>query len=545
MKILNVKAKNFGSYKEVEFNVSNQGLTLIQGPTGSGKSTLPDIISWCLFGVTAKDTNVDDVCSWDAEEPTEATVDLLIHTNATLRVHRSRRGNVSDFFYLLENTLPTVQHRGRNAVETQAKLSALLGGAVSSFIAASIFYESSPSALFFLASAKERRTVLERLTDLSFCRDLDSACGENSRKLRSALNSNYLLQAQTVGSVEQVKTNIVKIQEQQAGWESKRCSAVEAEIVRSSSFEEIKASKIAALVTKHDAWEAKLRVSLDLIKDKLSANEAALQEAERSYSKCTECGTVQGIEVLTKLKGDRERLTDQENALFASVNPFTSQIKHAELEENRSEQKVAEIKAQKNPHAKYLWDTQDKLKDKEAMLSKQQAEIDALNAKSSSLDQLYDLSFVLRGTLLQSAVSILEDKTNQHLATYFDSEFRVAFDATDGANIEVSITKEGHSCVFRQLSKGQRQLLKLCFAVAVMEASAHAAGVHYDQLFFDEALDGLDPTSKVKAFSLFEMLAQKHSSVFVIEHASEFQELFTNKWTVELTGAGSVLTTDG
>ena len=69
-----------------------------------------------------------------------------------------------------------------------------------------------------------------------------------------------------------------------------------------------------------------------------------------------------------------------------------------------------------------------------------------------------------------------------------------------------------------------------------MEASANKAGQHIENLFLDEALDGLDVNLKVKAYALFEKLSQEHSSVLVIDHAPELQALFHQKFHVELVG---------
>ena len=40
---------NFGSYEHLEFNFNESGLTLIQGPTGAGKSTLFDGPAWVCY----------------------------------------------------------------------------------------------------------------------------------------------------------------------------------------------------------------------------------------------------------------------------------------------------------------------------------------------------------------------------------------------------------------------------------------------------------------------------------------------------------------
>lgn len=49
-----VSAKDFCALRgEVNLNLDKQGLILLRGPIGVGKTALADAISWCLFGVTA------------------------------------------------------------------------------------------------------------------------------------------------------------------------------------------------------------------------------------------------------------------------------------------------------------------------------------------------------------------------------------------------------------------------------------------------------------------------------------------------------------
>ena len=63
MKIGNVNIEGFMAIGSAVLGLADRGLVLIQGinkddasaqSNGSGKSTIPDAISWCLYGVTAR-----------------------------------------------------------------------------------------------------------------------------------------------------------------------------------------------------------------------------------------------------------------------------------------------------------------------------------------------------------------------------------------------------------------------------------------------------------------------------------------------------------
>ena len=162
------------------------------------------------------------------------------------------------------------------------------------------------------------------------------------------------------------------------------------------------------------------------------------------------------------------------------------------------------------------------------------ASIASIEHKIASLTRLYDLSFELRGELLKKAVNQIQSDTNGYLEKYFDAEIRVFFSAEDLDNFDVIIQKSGFECSFKQLSKGQRQLLKLCFAVSIMAASANTAGIHFSNIFMDEALDGLDDDLKIKAFNLLSELESEHESVIIIDHAPAFQNLFSKRYHVTM-----------
>lgn len=542
MKILKVTAKNFGSYKEVEYDAADQGLVLIHGATGSGKSTLADIVTWCLYGITTKDTNVGDVCSWETTQGEDTSASVTVRARSgDMAVHRKRSDSAGDVFWVYLDDPQSTRHRGRNAAESQQILSQLLGGEAQEFVSGSFLFEHSRVNAFFLSNAKDRKRVLELVTDLLSAIRIGDRAVHARKQCRDNLLKHTDKENRLLGAVEQTSLGLNRLIVEATSWDTNHQLDLESERGRSEHFEALKASKIAALITKQAHWDAAQVTELDALVAKLDVLQDQHDKAESKYAACTTCGVSKGAEILAEIQGKIERTCDKYQATGARDNPYDDQLARAQIEENRSEERIQDLLNQTNPHSKYLADLQGRLNKQQADLAAEQAAVAEITARISSLDQIYDFSILLRGALLQSSVARLECKTNELLETYFDSEFRVSFDSTDGDSIDVSITKGGYSCVFRQLSKGQRQLLKLCFSLAVMEAVSNTTGVHYDQLFLDEPLDGMDESLKIKAFALLESLAQKHSSVFVIDHSAAFQELFDTKWTTTITSEGSQL----
>lgn len=55
IKITNIIIEGFGSMlHETDFKLDREGLNVIRGKTGAGKTTIPSALSWCFFGTTLK-----------------------------------------------------------------------------------------------------------------------------------------------------------------------------------------------------------------------------------------------------------------------------------------------------------------------------------------------------------------------------------------------------------------------------------------------------------------------------------------------------------
>jgi len=102
MKITSVQIKNFLSIGSIECSLEDKGLVLIQGENlddtsqdsnGSGKSSLPDAISWCLYGVTARGQTGDAVINKKSGKNCYVSV-ILTDEDQTWIVIRNRKNGV-------------------------------------------------------------------------------------------------------------------------------------------------------------------------------------------------------------------------------------------------------------------------------------------------------------------------------------------------------------------------------------------------------------------------------------------------------------------
>jgi len=525
MKIIYLEAFNFASYESLKFSPSEAGLALVYGPTGSGKSTLLDAACWGLFGVTSKNGSVDEVRSWQCSLPTKVNVLVELTTGVRLSVVRYRgtaKENDLYFNQIGENVKTT---RGKDIKDTQRLLEQRLGVSADLYLSAAYASEFNPTATFFVANAKTRRQVFEQIASLEMATKLTKSASDRISSLKKLLtpkvNKIMRLETQESTLLGQLKDAIKRRNTWEKTHQNEECER----LAKYSAWNKCHQDERDRLTKEQYDWLKGHEVETKRVGNKL----ANLTKEGRS---CSKCGA-RNDEIID-LERQWDRLADR-------INPFDRQIERHDSQINPY---THPSHSGDNPHKTQVSDLDLSIVKIRAELSEERLEEEALNVEMARLSILSELTDDLRAALLQNSVQCVQNDTNDYLERFFDSEFRVSL-ILDGADaLEVEIMKNANPCVYRQLSKGQRQILKLCFTVAVMKASANRAGIHFDNLYFDEPTDGCDAEFKVKSYRLFEELALSHSSVLVVDHSTEFKELFTNKFKVSLKNDVSEIEAD-
>ena len=489
MRIIKIQAENFASYEYLEFDPSNKGLTLIQGPTGSGKSTLCDLVPWCLFGQTAKNGAVDEVLSWSGGVTTvKVSVSFCDHLITVVRI-RGPKAKENDLFFLYGSVTP---ERGKDLNDTQKLINNLLGIDANLYLSGAYFHEFSTTAQFFTTTAKNRRLICEQIVDLSLAKTLQVKLSEDkkskNKQLTEVISASRSIDA-VLASLSKTITmqgNAIKI------WQDNH------------------ENKKRELANKYDNFE---RVRKDLV--------SALTVKLALHPKCPSCGT----------KMDKE----------AHAKNIQIRINEEKTKENPYLDQLAALETETSPHAQQT----DELEREYAAKAWQREELDTKHFKLcddiSDLETLEEVTDAYRGITIQNAIAFIEDNTNKLLTDYFDGEINVKFETSSNDKIEVMIAKDGNTCAYTQLSKGQRCLLKLCFGISIMQAVSNHSGINFSQIMIDEGLEGMDEALKIKAYRLLQYLATQYESVFVVEHSAELKNLFDNKISVQLVNGHSEL----
>lgn len=505
MRIRHCNLENFASYGFLNFNFENKGLTLIQGATGSGKSTLCDAIPWVLFGTTAKNGAVDEVLAWNATGPTVGSVCLDLNGNF-LVIRRVRGGKNNDLCFFTSEAGEAI--RGKDMVDTQKLINAKLGIDSALYLSGAYFHEFAQTAQFFITTAKNRRAICEQLVDLSLAKNLQADLSEQKKALTKTQAS--------YASKVQLYTDRVQMLSRDNGYGAK-----------AKTFEVDKAAKVQAAEKNAKAVKAKIKPAEYFTQAAVDISEAEKTIGDETCSKCGSKTHSEDHETIAKLKMEL-RAERTQNTMY--IQTYTNLVAQ-----------IGEEKSRENTYNLLLTQQLSDLAEAETALEGWKSEFEDASHDLADIELLGEVVTDFRGALIKNTIQDIENQTNTLLSNHFDAEIKVSFEVADADKLDVTIYKDGNNCVYSQLSKGQRQLLKLCFGVSVMRTVANHHGTAFNAVFFDEALDGLDDVFKVKAFNLLKTIALEYESVFIVEHSAALKALFERSFEVELIGGNSVI----
>lgn len=496
MKIISGSVTNFGSYKHLDFDF-NQGLTLIQGSTGSGKSTLCDIIPWILFGKTSKGGSADEIRSWGEKEATEGIIRFKDGTGV-MRI----RGKANDLYMF--DTLGD-ELRGKDIPDTQKLISEKLGYDLQTYLSGSYINEFSQVSQFFTTTAKVRRSITEQIVDLALASRLTLSLTDKRKQVKSDLDEISAEIKSKTQLLEYMSKQDLELNKNKHSWEESNKKRLEAVKHQYDGMEKSRAHTILSLTTDASRLLEQVKQTPDSVP-------------------CGECGN--------------EPNKNHKHNLEAEADRLLQAIEIEEKRKNIYETRIKEIEQEINPYTKKSNSNQTRLH----LVGLERAQKQA-QQELTDTELLLEAVETMRTTQVTSSITQLEETTNLILRKHFDGEIQVSFAAEDKDKLEATIYKDGNLASYTQLSKGQRQMLKLSFGVAVMKQVAQHNAVNFNTLWFDECLDGCSDQVRVKAYRLFEELSLIYENVFCVDHSEAFKSCFQNQIVVKLTDKGSQIET--
>ncbi len=157
-----ITAKNFFSWADLDYEIK-PGISQITGfnfddntPEGCGKSSVPNTLSYVLYGKIPKDAKVDEVVR-EGQDGGKGSVDFLDG-------HKVARSRSPNDLYIVEPSGKVV--RGKDAKETQLLVNKLVGLDFDAFCQSIYFAQNYPKK-FVAAGDVEKVGILSQVLDLT------------------------------------------------------------------------------------------------------------------------------------------------------------------------------------------------------------------------------------------------------------------------------------------------------------------------------------------------------------------------------------------
>ncbi len=542
MRLKQVVIDNFGSYEHLEFDYSNLGLTSVQGLTGSGKSTLQDIPAWILYGVTSKNLLSDQVKNWsNLDKITKGVLTVQIQGRSATITRIRGKSTENDLYWTVMDD--DHKFRGKDLADSQKLLTDFLGVTESVFFISSYYHEFNQSASFFTDKAKDRKEFFEELASLDKAVSLVETLQKHDKVISKAVkaleNKKLSLNSELSSTKQAIKTSQLK----KEAWDVENenfIRTLEKSLNEDKSALEIKTQELNKA---YHEFTVEKEADMYALSTNIYRQKQYVQHNIEHHETCPTCGNKKNSEKYYTNELLKKQIQTLQNELQrVSDSTFEYDKKLSALDQTLTfETSLFNARHAKNPIISLVEDFQRKFTDLLHAEAECHDHLTGVQEQQHDIEQLYDIFLQFRNELLRNTVKTIETNTNLYLEKHFDAEIRVLFDLDGDGGIDVSIFKDGNVCYYKQLSKGQRQLLKLCFSVSCMRQASNKAGKHFSTLLFDEALDGLDTELKLKSLNLFKELELNHESILLIDHAPEIHTSLNKKFIVKLIDGKSII----
>ncbi len=513
MKINKVRYQNFFSAKDITVNFDDyQGITIIEGENGSGKSILFEAVVWAITGRSIRKSTEESMVN----NQTKKNCQVEIWINDNIYIKRSRKPTSLEFQVDGEN-------RSReDAKNTQEQIDKTLKTSYKVLLASMVFGQHSDID-FLGASLDDKRTIIRTFLNLEEVFEIRDKIKNHkskhqiNKKASSALlEENLARQSKLVLQIEDLNKDLPKVPRISLATILKR----EQDAQREYNNSQIQIKKLRDL----EGSFAKLQHLID---------KGVYQQPEV----CPTCKTTNIItqteEDLNKLRGEQENLRrrcewlsqdikkHKELVLDKITIPITSQ-EYSKLENAIGDKKQVNS-----------WKAQLKdLKTREEEIRQDQLK----SISSYEVMRFWETAFSEKGLLqyvIKNVLKYFNTRCNTYLYHIANGKYYIEFDE----QLAETIWTEKRTLIFHSLSGGQKRMINLSVMLALQDLLSLTGTDRTDLLFFDEIGENLSEASLYGLYILLQELKKNGKKIFLITHNDRLKSLldFNTTITVSMT----------
>ena len=542
----NIIIEGFCSIPYLELNLGSNGITVIRGATGEGKTTILSALVWGAYGKNLKGKS--DVNTWEKYRPKNYNgTKVEIYFGKDGKTHKITRclkykGEVNGakgkdrLIYEID----AVEVSEKNKGEIQALINADLGMSYSLFMNSILFGQGMKRLI--QESSSDKKDLFEEIFELEYIsKARDIAKGYYMEALReyNEISQKYSSSKEKKQSIQRMLDDLKKQANHVKNDLSSRVKVLEKKLSLLAKAK--KENELKETVTYKNRIEQRIQEArdnqkelLNKINDAKKKTRVSLEEFIGVIIKLLKRGDIKNsLKRLMEVKkafGDIERLQDKCSKLADKISNYRDKLEelrdqeyeankvqrdidstHVEIKKLLSEKRAGVNLGLIKKYKTQLSTISDKLQSIESEMEEKRAKVD--NYKWVMDDPLGNRG--IKAFLFESSLDILNETLESYSEVLgFSILFYVDIQGVK-KDFNTQIIMDGIEVSYEELSGGQKTLVNLAMAFAMNEVMTKAKGINI--AFLDEVFENLSSEYVDLVIGLIRKI-YKDKTLYLISH---------------------------
>ena len=542
----NIIIEGFCSIPYLELNLGSNGITVIRGATGEGKTTILSALVWGAYGKNLKGKS--DVNTWEKYRPKNYNgTKVEIYFGKDGKTHKITRclkykGEVNGakgkdrLIYEIDAVEVSEKNRG----EIQALINADLGMSYSLFMNSILFGQGMKRLI--QESSSDQKDLFEEIFELEYIsKARDIAKGYYTEALReyNEISQKYSSSKEKKQSIQRMLDDLKKQANHVKNDLSSRVKVLEKKLSLLAKAK--KENELKETVTYKNRIEQRIQEArdnqkelLNKINDAKKKTRVSLEEFIGVIIKLLKRGDIKNsLKRLMEVKkafGDIERLQGKCSKLADKISNYRDKLEelrdqeyeankvqrdidstHVEIKKLLSEKRAGVNLGLIKKYKTQLSTISDKLQSIESEMEEKRAKVD--NYKWVMDDPLGNRG--IKAFLFESSLDILNETLESYSEVLgFSILFYVDIQGVK-KDFNTQIIMDGIEVSYEELSGGQKTLVNIAMAFAMNEVMTKAKGINI--AFLDEVFENLSSEYVDLVIGLIRKI-YKDKTLYLISH---------------------------
>lgn len=535
-----IELTNYGPYDHLMYEFT-PGQHLILGNNGSGKSTIPEALLWCIFKISPKGTNPSK------NGKGKCSVELGIESGGIeykiIRYHGHKKFKTSVRLYIIDNE-EEEDISSRLPSNTDKSILKLIGASYDLFSSSLIVMQGLPTN-FSTMTPTIRKSILENILGFSVWDTYKSMFGEESTKLKAehlgveTNQSKY--REKMIGTNSQVETmkSLKETKQQDIEKQVKELQKIVKKTDRDiQKVLEQKSSKFGERTTTEVVSELMtLRGSLSLMGSRKMELDGILRDKI-----CPTCKQDYPETMMSSAQKEVDRLITK----LSSLDGMTSKLQVDQEHLQGFDQKISQLQQEKMGTENQIVGTQrqlqsndpkNQIKELEEILTKLSEKVNIINESLQTLTSEMEYTNYIEKLLVPSSdfrTNILEKYLvflNQSIENFCplllpNLKITLCVDSRRNGIDLKTVWADKRKATYKSLSGGEKRRLDIILLLSIQQFLFEHSGVSTNVVFFDESFEGTDQEGINNIINTLQYSFSDDICVYVITHDDNLKNRF-------------------